>query len=111
MKSFDGREKSLLRAATRHLLPDGIVNRIKTPYPATQDGAYENGLRVELGTIIENNRSPVYELIDREKIISLLKRESSEISQPYNRGSIEMVLWMHRWLNEYQVNVKVKQGM
>ncbi|MFC3394551.1 asparagine synthase (glutamine-hydrolyzing) [Brenneria rubrifaciens] len=107
MKSFDGREKSLLRAATQCLLPESIINRIKTPYPATQDGAYEKGLRAELAVIAENNRSPVYDLIDRQKIIALLNRESSEISQPYNRGSIEMVLWMNRWMNEYQVSVAV----
>jgi asparagine synthase (glutamine-hydrolysing) len=33
LKTFDGREKSILRAATRELLPDSIVNRQKSPYP------------------------------------------------------------------------------
>ncbi|MFP3373673.1 asparagine synthase-related protein, partial [Pseudomonas sp. SIMBA_068] len=43
MKTFDGREKSLLREAVRPLLPESVLNRVKTPYPATQDGAYEQG--------------------------------------------------------------------
>src|SRR6516225_5042891 len=33
LKTFDGREKSILRAATRDLLPDSIVERVKSPYP------------------------------------------------------------------------------
>src|SRR5690606_7137830 len=45
MKAFDGREKSILRAATRDLLPDSIADRVKSPYPSTQDPAYEQALR------------------------------------------------------------------
>ncbi|EXE61979.1 asparagine synthase family protein [Acinetobacter sp. 1542444] len=45
MKKFDGREKSILRAAAKDLLPPSIVQRIKNPYPATQDPAYEIELR------------------------------------------------------------------
>jgi asparagine synthetase B (glutamine-hydrolysing) len=37
LKTFDGREKSILRAATRKLLPNSIVERQKNPYPSTQD--------------------------------------------------------------------------
>lgn len=33
MKTFDGREKSLLRAATRDVLPESIVKRVKAPVP------------------------------------------------------------------------------
>ena len=36
-KSFDGREKSLLRAATADLLPESVVQRVKSPYPSPQD--------------------------------------------------------------------------
>ena len=36
-KTFDGREKSLLRAATADVLPQSVVQRVKSPYPSTQD--------------------------------------------------------------------------
>ncbi len=105
MKSFDGREKSLLREAVRPLLPDSVANRLKTPYPATQDGAYERGLRAELAEVLTDPSAPVRDLLDTSKAQALLHRSSSAVSQPYNRGSLEMVLWMNRWLQEYQVNV------
>jgi asparagine synthase (glutamine-hydrolysing) len=31
LKAFDGREKSILRAATRDLLPESISERVKSP--------------------------------------------------------------------------------
>ncbi|WP_231951939.1 asparagine synthase-related protein [Nocardia terpenica] len=40
MKTFDGREKSLLRHAAKHVLPRSIAERVKSPYPSTQDPGY-----------------------------------------------------------------------
>ena len=105
MKKFDGREKSILREASRPYLPEGIINRIKTPYPATQDRAYEKGLRSELASVLENSRSPIHNLMDIKRTKAILDRDVAEISQPYNRGSIEMILWMDRWFNQYGVSV------
>lgn len=39
MKTFDGREKSLLRAATREALPDVVADRVKSPTPAPRTRA------------------------------------------------------------------------
>lgn len=105
MKSFDGREKSLLREAVRPLLPDSVASRLKTPYPATQDGAYEHGLRSELADVLADPSARVRDLLDTSKVKALLQRSSSAVSQPYNRGSLEMVLWINRWLQKYQVTV------
>ncbi|MGJ0639289.1 asparagine synthase (glutamine-hydrolyzing) [Xenorhabdus bovienii] len=104
MKSFDGREKSLLREAVRSLLPESIINRVKTPYPATQDANYEKGLRVELHEVLKDRNAPIHNFLDGKKARLLLNNASSEISQPYNRGSLEMALWMNRWFKEYNVD-------
>ncbi|WP_331713387.1 asparagine synthase-related protein [Nocardia terpenica] len=40
LKTFDGREKSLLRHAAKHVLPRSIAERVKSPYPSTQDPGY-----------------------------------------------------------------------
>lgn len=34
LETFDGREKSLLRAAAKHVLPQSVVDRVKSPYPS-----------------------------------------------------------------------------
>lgn len=103
MKTHDGREKSLLRSATAPLLPDSIIHRVKTPYPATQDSSYEQGLRDELASVLDDSQSPARDLIDKKKANMLINKGVSEISQPYNRGGIEMALWMNRWFKKYDV--------
>jgi asparagine synthase (glutamine-hydrolysing)/amidotransferase len=40
LKTFDGQEKSVLRAAVRDLLPESVVTRVKAPYPSTRDPVY-----------------------------------------------------------------------
>src|SRR3954454_1273557 len=46
--------KSILRAATRELLPDSIVERQKNPYPSTQDPAYEKAIRANVAEVLED---------------------------------------------------------
>ncbi|MFH0517623.1 asparagine synthase (glutamine-hydrolyzing) [Streptomyces sp. M41] len=45
LKSFDGREKSLLRAAGAGLAPDSVLHRPKNHYPATHHCDYNRGLQ------------------------------------------------------------------
>jgi asparagine synthase (glutamine-hydrolysing) len=49
MKTFDGHEKSLLRAAVADLLPVSVVHRRKSLHPSTQDPAYQRVLRARFG--------------------------------------------------------------
>jgi hypothetical protein len=52
-KTFDGREKSLLRPAPADLLPESVVQRVKSPYPSTQDAGYEEILRRRVAALLE----------------------------------------------------------
>ncbi|MEV6113755.1 asparagine synthase (glutamine-hydrolyzing) [Streptomyces sp. NPDC052109] len=45
LKSFDGREKSLLRAMGAGLAPDSVLHRPKNHYPATHHPDYNRGLQ------------------------------------------------------------------
>ncbi|MEU6708432.1 asparagine synthase (glutamine-hydrolyzing) [Streptomyces wuyuanensis] len=45
LKSFDGREKSLLRATAAGLAPDSVLHRPKNHYPATHHPDYNRGLQ------------------------------------------------------------------
>jgi asparagine synthase (glutamine-hydrolysing)/amidotransferase len=102
MKFFDGREKSLLRAAVADLLPTSILQRAKTPYPATQDVRYERALRDELAAVVAQGTSPVLPLLDAERVRRVLERSVGGVSRPYDRGGLEMALWLHRWLVAYR---------
>jgi asparagine synthase (glutamine-hydrolysing) len=67
MKSFDGREKSLLRAAVADLLPAAVLDRRKSLYPGTQDPTYELALRERVGAAMSNG-GQVCELLDPKRV-------------------------------------------
>ncbi|MER5983346.1 asparagine synthase (glutamine-hydrolyzing) [Streptomyces sp. NPDC001787] len=105
MKSFDGREKSLLRAATKDLLPESIVRRVKSPYPTTQDPAYEIGLRNAFTEVLADSSSPVLPLLDHAAGRGLLKRPVGDMSAQYDRSGLEMALGLNSWLSAYGIEL------
>src|SRR5207248_202417 len=59
LKTFDGREKSLLRAATRDVLPQSVVERVKSPYPSTEDPQYPAALQQQGKELLADRDNPV----------------------------------------------------
>ncbi|MFF0482948.1 asparagine synthase (glutamine-hydrolyzing) [Streptomyces sp. NPDC004435] len=105
MKTFDGREKSLLRAATRDVLPESIVKRVKAPYPSTQDSGYEKKLRDRLAEILGNGDAPVLPLLDKDRVRGRLDGSISTASTQITRIDLEVPLWLNAWLESYDVTV------
>ncbi|WP_243859820.1 asparagine synthase (glutamine-hydrolyzing) [Amycolatopsis arida] len=106
MKTFDGREKSLLRAAVADLLPESVVNRAKSPYPVTQDPAYGHALCDALGALVADPAAPAHDLVDKRAVRALLDDRSVLDSGPrawVARANVEIVLGLDRWLREYGV--------
>ncbi|WP_433559994.1 asparagine synthase (glutamine-hydrolyzing) [Pseudonocardia xinjiangensis] len=104
-KTFDGREKSLLRAATADLLPESVVQRVKSPYPSTQDDGYERGLRDQLSALLDRPDSPVAPLLDRDALREQLAEPITRRSGVGARFQQEQVLSLDAWLTDYQVTV------
>lgn len=94
MKTFDGREKSLLRAATREALPDVVADRVKSPYPSTQDPRYHEALRGELTELAADRTAPVRPLLDS----GALAEATADGASPGIRPGAELILGMNAWL-------------
>ncbi|GJJ68363.1 asparagine synthase (glutamine-hydrolysing) [Entomortierella parvispora] len=109
MKTFDGREKSILRAAGRDLLPNSIVERVKCPYPSTQDPAYEIELRAALAKIMEDEKAPVRPLLDDKAVKETLAREVGVSSLPYDRIAMDLVVYLNSWLVDYNVTLDLDE--
>ncbi|MFM9441335.1 asparagine synthase (glutamine-hydrolyzing) [Streptomyces acidiscabies] len=110
MKSFDGREKSLLRAAMRGVLPESVLDRKKTPYPSTQDKGYEQALRERLETVIAADGAPVLLLASREEIRRLLDAPAGSYAMggPWSaRAVLERLVEFDRWVRSYGVRVEL----
>ncbi|MFP8885411.1 asparagine synthase (glutamine-hydrolyzing) [Streptomyces mangrovi] len=105
MKTFDGREKSLLRAATRDILPKSIVERVKAPYPSTQDSGYEKKLRDRLAEIISSGDAPILPLLNLDRVRDRLNRPVSSESTQITRIDLEVPLSLNAWLESYDVTL------
>ncbi|MFE0102859.1 asparagine synthase (glutamine-hydrolyzing) [Streptomyces sp. NPDC059009] len=98
-KTFDGREKSLLRAATRDLLPVSVADRAKSPYPSIQDSRYDEALRGELRAVLADPGAPVRALLDSDAA----QRVIASASGVELRIGSEFVLGLDDWLRRYDV--------
>ena len=103
LKTFDGREKSILRAAARELLPNSIVAREKSPYPSTQDPSYEKALRAEVAEILADRSHPAASLLNRKVIEDLLSRPLRNTSSLPERAGLERARSVCTWVKDYGV--------
>jgi asparagine synthase (glutamine-hydrolysing) len=103
-KTFDDREKGLLRAAVRNLLPASVLDRRKSPWPVTQDQAYTRMLHDELRALIGDANAPVLPLLDAGAVLRTLDRPAHDWP---SRMNIEMALQFNTWLTHYDVELTV----
>jgi asparagine synthase (glutamine-hydrolysing) len=101
MKSFDGREKSLLRAATADLLPQAIAQRVKSPYPSTQDPGYAEAVRGRLRALLATEDAPVLPFLDQAGLCDAL----AGVAGPEVRNAGEIVLMLDTWMRQTGVRV------
>jgi asparagine synthase (glutamine-hydrolysing) len=104
LKSFDGREKSLLREATADLIPRSVYDRVKSPYPSTQDPEYAVALRNQAKDLLARPDHPVFDLVDPERLRQVAHRDTPVSSQAARRG-LERALDLAMWLDLYAPEV------
>ncbi|WP_430790383.1 asparagine synthase (glutamine-hydrolyzing) [Actinoplanes sp. G11-F43] len=107
MKTFDGREKSLLRAAVRGRVPQSVLDRVKCPWPVTQDPAYAEMLRRQLADLLADPSSPSLPFLDVPAVRAAVERPSEIAHQWVSRMNLEMVLQFDTWLREYRIEIAV----
>ncbi|MGW1343366.1 asparagine synthetase B family protein [Kribbella sp. NPDC002412] len=101
LKTFDGKEKSLLRAAAREVLPESVAERKKSPYPQTQDPAYAEALAGQVRGLLAD-RHPVFELVDRQAVEPLTRAPG-----PGARRHLEQTLSLATWLDLYHPDLQL----
>ncbi|GIJ12063.1 asparagine synthase (glutamine-hydrolyzing) [Micromonospora andamanensis] len=101
LKTHDGREKSLLRSAVADLLPDVVAQRVKVPYPATQDPGYERAIRRRFAAIVADRNAPVRPLLDLAAAREALTRPVGQASMQHERLELERIVTMNDWLSRY----------
>ncbi|MGW7269022.1 asparagine synthase (glutamine-hydrolyzing) [Streptomyces sp. NPDC054864] len=106
LKSFDGREKSLLREATADVLPRSVYDRVKSPYPSTQDPKYAIALQGHVKDLLAEHAHPVFDLVDRDRAMRAAERDVPQITQASRRG-LERTLDLALWLDMYKPEISL----
>ena len=101
MKSYDGREKSLLRGAVTDVLPESVVQRVKSPYPSTSDPKYSAAILDQARELLVSGSDALFSVVDRN-VLEELTRLDKESLPPLNRSRLERILGLSVWLDLYQ---------
>ncbi len=113
MKAYQGREKGLLRYAMEKELPEEIVYRKKSPYPKTHNPNYAKIVKQELYKIIENTKSPINDLLNREYILEIIETEGKAFARPWfgqlmtGPQLMAYLIQVNMWLEKYQPKIEL----
>ena len=106
LKTFDGREKSLLRGAARDVLPDSVVKRVKSPYPSTSDPKYGAALQEQIKDLLGSADDALFGLVDRTVLDAVASLEP-ELIEPRDRAKMERALDLAVWIDLYRPQIIV----
>ncbi|WFB08045.1 asparagine synthase (glutamine-hydrolyzing) [Streptomyces sp. LX-29] len=108
LRARGGREKSLLRAATRDLLPAHVADRRKSPYPATPHRAYTEAVRAQFAALVADPGQPVHPLLDADWAAETTRTAPATALEDYlARFGMECALLLNTWLRRYAVRLEV----
>ncbi|MGC0417304.1 asparagine synthase (glutamine-hydrolyzing) [Embleya sp. AB8] len=99
LRTHDGREKSVLRAAVADLLPDAVLHRPKSPYPSTPDPVYSRALREQLAERLADPGCRLPELFDEDALHDAVT--VSEQGSLISNVGAELALNFDVWLRAY----------
>lgn len=107
MKTADGREKSLLRAAVSDVLPEEILLRRKSHFPQNPDAHYDRALQRDLGRLVERGGGAVGGLLDPDAVRRLLATPIGDRTVFSDRGDMEGVMELNDWLERYDIRLEL----
>jgi asparagine synthase (glutamine-hydrolysing) len=113
IKFYNGREKGLLREAMRSILPEDIIDRKKSPYPKTHHIDYTNAVQKWMKEIMSKSSSPIYQLIDKERINEIVESGGKSFTKPWygqlmtGPQLIAYFIQLNIWMEEFNVKISV----
>ena len=106
MKSYDGREKSLLRGAVRDILPESVVQRVKSRYPSTSDPQYCANIQAQALELLAGGNDALFSVVDRHALEQLTRIDADSLPL-LDRFRLERVLDLSVWIDLYQPSITV----
>jgi asparagine synthase (glutamine-hydrolysing) len=104
LKTYDGREKSMLRGATRDVLPQSVIERVKSQYPSTADPNYGATLQQQAKTVLGAGNDVLFGVLDRAAVEQLTRLDPQTMTAQA-RFRLERVLNMAVWVDMYRPEI------
>lgn len=82
IKSYNGREKGILRKAFEKELPEEITWRKKSPYPKTYNPIFFHVIRSMCETVLHDKSTPLYEMLN-ESAVRALMQDPDTLKEPW----------------------------
>lgn len=105
LKTHDGREKSLLRRATSDVLPRSVSERVKSPYPSTQDPNYAAELQRQSKELLTAN-DPAVDLLNGDWLRKVVDHPAERVDTNM-RDALERLLDVSIWMRQHNPAIKV----
>lgn len=112
IKSYNGREKGILRKAFENELPEIITWRKKSPYPKTFNPDYVQAVSKMALCVLEDKNCVLNEMINKNSILSLIENPDS-LSEPWYgqlmRGPqvLAYLVQIYAWIRKYNVRFDI----
>ena len=106
MKSYDGREKSLLRGAVSDVLPESVLQRLKSPYPRTSDPLYSAAVHAQAREVLGSGSDTLFSVVDRHALEQLARPDFESLT-PLDQSRLERILEVSVWLDLYQPQLAI----
>jgi len=93
LRMYGGQRKGILRLALRGSLPDDVIDRPKSPYPATPDPRFLDAVRRRALDILADPRSPVRDYLNRPAIERLARSDGDPFALPWFSQLMGLPQW------------------
>lgn len=106
IKFENGVEKALLRNAMKEYIPEKVFSRKKSPYPKTQNPAYERAVMNGVRERLRDGNSVLHSILNKEAFDAFLKGEN-ETWFGQLMGKPQLLAWLIQldyWAEEYNVD-------
>ena len=112
MKAHDGVVKNILRQSARGKLPEEILFRRKSPYPKSYNPYYEKLLVDRLKEVIEDNASPLLQIIDKKKLETFMLSVKDYGAPWYGQlmagpQMLAYLIQIDYWLKKYNITISL----
>lgn len=110
-KSYNDREKGLLRMIFEDVLPEEVLWRKKSPFPKTHNPEYEDAVKNIVSEILTDGREPVCEIINKEYINTLMGAPS-DYGKPWfgqlmaTPQLYAYIIQLNFWLKHYNIKIQ-----